>query len=64
MLRVLALAHLDLAAPADPAAAADRVDVDPEAPRCVEDGRAGFELAAPPGGREDDEMLRQEAPRP
>ncbi len=40
VLRVLALAHLDLAATADAAAAADGVDVDPEAPRGVEHGRA------------------------
>ena len=51
MLCVLALADLDLAAPADAAAAADRVDVDPEPPGGVEHGRAGLRtgLAGPDG---------------
>ena len=47
VLRVLALAHLDLATTADPAAAADRVDVDPEASRGLQHGRAVLEAAAP-----------------
>ncbi len=48
-------ARLDLAAAADAAPAADRVDVDAERARGVEDGRARREPAAPPRRREDDE---------
>ena len=51
VLRELALAHLDLAAAADAAPAADGIDVDAEPARRVEDGRAGLE-APPPAGRE------------
>ena len=40
VLRVLALAHRDLATPADPATTADRVEVDPERAGGVEHGRA------------------------
>ena len=61
VLRVLALAHLDLAAAADAATAADRVDVDPEPPGRFEHGRAVLELAAPAGGGEDDEVVGSRA---
>ena len=57
VLRVLALADLDLAAPADAAAAADGVDVDAEPAGRVEHGRARLEPPAPPGRREDDEVV-------
>ena len=50
-------ALLDLAAAADPAPAADRVDVDAECARRVEDGRPLGEPAAPTGRGEDDERL-------
>jgi hypothetical protein len=40
----------DGAAPADAAAAADRVDVDAERPRRVEDGRAGGHAPRRPEG--------------
>ena len=51
----LALADLDLAAPADAAAAADRIDVDAEAARRLEQRRAQREAAALARGHEDDE---------
>ena len=47
VLGVLALAHLDLAAAADAAPAADRVEVDPEPPGRLEHGRAVREPTAP-----------------
>ena len=54
VLRVVALAHLDLTAPADAAAAAGRVEIDAE-PSCgVEHGRARLDLAATSRGGEDD----------
>ena len=58
MLRELALAHLDLAAAADAAPAADGVDVDAEPAGRVEDGGAGLEAPAPAGWGEDDEVVR------
>ncbi len=53
----LADALLHLAAAADPAPAADRVDVDAELPRGIQDGRAGTEPATPARRREDDERV-------
>ena len=64
MLRVLALAHLHLAAPADPAAAADRVEVDAEPARGVEHGRARGRTRPAPRRREDDESVVGSRPRP
>ena len=53
-LRELAGAERDLAAPADGAPAAHRVDVHPEAARRGEHRGAGREVAAPPRRHEDD----------
>ena len=55
VLRELAEALRHLAAPADPAAATDRVDVHAERARGVEDRGAGLEPAAATGRGEDDE---------
>ena len=57
VLRVLALGDLDLAAAADAAAAADRVEVDAEPPRRLEHGRAVLEPSSPAGRGEDDECV-------
>ena len=54
VLREAALGRHDLAAAAQAAAAADRVEVDAERARRVEDRRPGLEPPAPPGRREDD----------
>ena len=51
----LALAHPDLAAGADPAPPAHRIEVDPEAAGGGEERRSGREPAPAPGGGEDDE---------
>ena len=64
VLRERADALLDLAAAADPAPAADRVDVDAERPGRVEDRGPVGEPAAPPGRREDDERLGRRGHRP
>src|SRR3546814_12029649 len=48
-------ADLDLAAAAQAAPAADRIDVDAQAARRLQDRRADREAAAPPRGGEDDE---------
>ena len=53
----LAHALLDLAASADPAPAADRIDVHAELAGGVEDRRPRLESAAPAGRREDDERF-------
>src|SRR6266568_5849606 len=52
-LGVRALAHDDLAAPADPAPAADRVEVDAQRPRRLEHAGAGGERASPARRGED-----------
>ena len=57
VLRELAQTLRHLAAPADAAPAADRVDVDAERPRGIEDGRPGREASAPTRRREDDERV-------
>ena len=57
VLREAADALLDLAAAADAASAADRVDVDAERPGGVQDRRPLGEPAAPARRREDDERL-------
>ncbi len=57
VLRELAEALGHLAAAADPAPAADRVDVDPERARGVEDRRPLGEPSATAGRREDDERV-------
>ena len=62
VLRVLALAHLDLAASADAAATADGVDIDAESSGGLEHGRSAREPASPAGRSEDDEMLGCAAP--
>ena len=62
VLRVLALRDGHLAAPADPSTPADRVEVDSEPARRVEDRRAACEPAAPPGRREHDERVAHCAP--
>ncbi len=51
------IARAHLAASADAAPAADRIDVDAERARGVEHGRARGEPAAPAGRREDDERF-------
>src|SRR3546814_14723724 len=48
-------ADRDLAAAAQAAPAADRIDVDAQAARRLQDRRADREAAAPPRGGEDDE---------
>ena len=52
----------DLAAAAQPAPAADGIEIDAEGPRCVEHGGTGREAAAPPRRREDDERLLASRP--
>ena len=47
----------DLAASTDPTPAADAVEIDPEATRCGQQGRAGRESSAFAGGYEDDEVI-------
>ena len=58
MLGELALGDLDLAAPADAAPAADRIEVDAELARRVEHARRRPRIAALARGREDDAMDR------
>ena len=58
MLGELALGDLDLAAPADAASAADRIEIGAELSRRVEERRAVGEVPALAGGGEDDEAVR------
>ena len=53
----LPLAHPHLAAGADAAPSAHRVEVDPKAARRLEEGRPGRKAAAATGGSEDDERV-------
>ena len=62
VLRVLALRDGHLAASTDPAATADRVEVDSEPARRVEHRRAAREPTASAGRREDDERVAHCAP--
>jgi hypothetical protein len=57
VLREAANALLDLASTADAAPAADRVDIDSERPRGIEDGRLGRHAPTPARRREDDEGI-------
>jgi hypothetical protein len=57
VLGIAALGRDHLAAAAQPTPAADRIEVDAEGSRCIEDGRALLEPAAPARRREDDLRL-------
>src|SRR6188472_1362646 len=61
VLRVLALGDAHLAAPADPAAAARRVEVDPESARGVEHRRPARHRSAASRGQEDDTRVAAHA---